>query len=62
MTELPLLIQNLDLDEIAKLPLECLDALIEYGNTVLNLRSQQRLHPAAGELRLQLIHRSGEDR
>ena len=38
--ELPLPIQHLDLHEICKLPNECLYALIEAPNIVLDMRAQ----------------------
>src|ERR1035441_4626711 len=57
--ELGFLVQYLDLDEIAELPPECLDALLKSSDAVLNLRPQQRLHAASCKLRLQFIHRSG---
>src|SRR5208282_2304426 len=37
---------------------ECLHALIEAPNIVLDMRAQQRLHAVAGELRLQLVNRA----
>src|SRR5208282_2942309 len=37
---------------------ECLHALIEAPNIVLDMRAQQRLHAVAGELRLQLANRA----
>ena len=56
--ELPLPIQDLDLHEVRKLSNECLHALIEAPNIVLDMRAQQRLHAVAGELRLQLANRA----
>src|ERR1035441_10486621 len=57
--ELPLLIQDLDLNEITELPRECLDALFKRRNIAFNLRPQELLHAAVGELRLEFIDRSG---
>src|SRR5208282_6754388 len=37
---------------------ECLHALIEAPNIVLDMRAQQRLHAVAGELRRQLANRA----
>ncbi len=56
-----MLIQNLDLDEIAELPLECLHALLQHGNRALNLRPQQRLHLLLLPVNcdFEFVHRSG---
>ena len=50
--ELSLLIQDLDLHEIRKLPSECLHVLVEPLKIALDMRPQQRLHAVVGELRL----------
>jgi hypothetical protein len=57
--ELVFLIQNLNPDEIAKLPRKRLDALVELRKIGLDLRSQQGFHGVGRKLRLQLIHPPG---
>ena len=48
--ELSLLIQGLDLHEVRELARECLHALVEPSNIVLDMRTQQRFHAVVGEL------------
>ena len=48
--ELSLLIQDLDLHEVRELPRECLHALVEPSNIVLDMRTQQRFHAVVCEL------------
>ena len=50
--ELSLLMQDLDLHEIRKLPSEYLHALVEPSKIVLDMTTQQRLHAVIGELHL----------
>ena len=38
--ELPLLVQDLDLHEVRKLPSECLHALVESSKIALDMRTQ----------------------
>jgi hypothetical protein len=57
--ELALLAQDLNLHEFAKLAREHLYALFKLGQVVLDLRAQERLHPAVGELSLEFIDSPG---
>jgi hypothetical protein len=56
--ELSLLMQDLDLHEVSKLPGECLHALVEPSKIVLDMRAQQRLHAVARELRFEFAYRT----
>ena len=58
-SELALLVQNLDVYEIAELAHERLDMLFKLRQVALDLRPQQRFHAVARELRLQFVHGSG---
>ena len=51
--ELPLLIQDLDLHEIRKLPSERLHMLVESLKIALDVRTQERFDVVIGELRFE---------
>src|SRR5712692_2827762 len=51
--ELSLLIQDLDLHEVRKLPSECVRVLVEPSKIALDMHTQQRLHAVARELRFE---------
>src|ERR1700679_1832713 len=57
--ELPLPVQDLDLHKVSELSNECPHALVKTRQIALNLRSQQGLHGAVGELRLKFTNGSG---
>ena len=55
----PCWFEHFDLHEVGKLPDECLDSLLEPRKVALDLRAQQGLHAAVGELRFQFVDGSG---